>query len=148
MRAAPILQAAIAVTLHYTKFAAYARKKGWKIVHISSWERRSKTSDDYWSFSASLFTGSCCSHANTSTLLSRTEGFFGLRSRDDFAACIDAPQYGVGGSQSHIEFAVTSRFQGVVRIAQCDGHQTLNHLFNSLVIQISEMFHRAAGVLG
>ena len=38
MRAAPILRGVVAATLSYPKFAAYARKRGWNIVHVSSWE--------------------------------------------------------------------------------------------------------------
>ena len=36
MRAAPILRGVIAATLSYPKFAAYARKRGWEIVHMLS----------------------------------------------------------------------------------------------------------------
>jgi hypothetical protein len=38
MRAAPILRGVIAATLSYPKFAAYARRRGWEILHVSSWE--------------------------------------------------------------------------------------------------------------
>ena len=38
MRTAPILRGVIAATLSYPKFAAYAHRRGWEILHVSSWE--------------------------------------------------------------------------------------------------------------